>query len=248
MLKKYQVPKDYVIGLQFGPYGRERSCLMTTFASGAVGCKILSRTSNPSTAPEMKVADSESDVIQIPKKSKTFLDQVQYERKNAVEMHKIFQRDLFKLRITTARTFIRMITKMDSPYSFSSETPLRLSVQVAGIGPIFKLKLHLENTGKRSVTDFVITFNYNHILYKILNPVIQVGTVMNIFLRLKSYQIPILIPNMVYQCEAVISVLKDAAGADNIRIFVCNQKHSQILPVITFVIAMPVSEFFLENL
>lgn len=89
-------------------------------------------------------------------------------------MHRIFQRELYKLRLSTARSYVKVITDTQGPVSYTSGTSVRLSAQAAGIGPIFKLKITLENTGKRVLTNIPITFKYNHSLYKMRKSIITV--------------------------------------------------------------------------
>ena len=48
--------------------------------------------------------------LSIPKKTKLYVEHTQREREQATEMHRIFQRDLCKLRLSTARAYVRMIT------------------------------------------------------------------------------------------------------------------------------------------
>ncbi len=46
----------------------------------------------------------------MPKKTKLYVEQTQRERDQATEMHRLFQRDLCKLRLTTARSYVKVIT------------------------------------------------------------------------------------------------------------------------------------------
>lgn len=47
--------------------------------------------------------------LNIPKKTKLYVEQTQRERDHATEMHRHFQRDLCKLRLTTARAYVKII-------------------------------------------------------------------------------------------------------------------------------------------
>ena len=47
--------------------------------------------------------------LNIPKKTKLFVDQTLRERENSVFMHRIFQRDLYLLRLNTARAFVNAL-------------------------------------------------------------------------------------------------------------------------------------------
>lgn len=48
--------------------------------------------------------------LNIPKKTKLYVEQTQREREQAIDMHRIFQRDLCKLRLSTARAYVRVLT------------------------------------------------------------------------------------------------------------------------------------------
>ena len=51
----------------------------------------------------------EKDIpLAVPKKTKLYVEQTQREREQAVDMHRIFQRDLCKLRLSTARAYVKV--------------------------------------------------------------------------------------------------------------------------------------------
>lgn len=47
---------------------------------------------------------------QVPKKTRLYVEQTQRERDCASDMHRTFQRDLAKLRLTTARAYVKVLT------------------------------------------------------------------------------------------------------------------------------------------
>ena len=52
----------------------------------------------------------EQDIpLAIPKKTKLFVEQTQRERDNASLMHRTFQRDLCKIRLETARAYVKTL-------------------------------------------------------------------------------------------------------------------------------------------
>jgi Bardet-Biedl syndrome 1 protein len=53
----------------------------------------------------------EQDVpLPVPKKTKVYVDQTQRERDQAPQIHRTFQRDLCKLRLETARAYVKTLT------------------------------------------------------------------------------------------------------------------------------------------
>jgi len=223
---------DVMTGVRFGHFGRESGTLVLAFKSGALDVKILSRNSaNLGSLTALSGPPPEQDIpLKVPKKTKLYVEQTLRERESAVDMHRIFQRELYKLRLQTARTYAKVLSGTQGPISYTAGTSIRLTAQVQGIGPLFKLKINIENTGKRNIQDTIITFIYNHALYKIKNHILQ---------------IPLLVPELVYKVEAKVQCLIDGGGADPVRVFVCNSQSS--LPIVTAIINMPISENFLPS-
>ena len=46
--------------------------------------------------------------LNVPKKTKLYVEQTQRERDSGVDMHRIFQRELCKLRLNTARAYVKV--------------------------------------------------------------------------------------------------------------------------------------------
>ena len=113
--------------------------------------------------------------------------------------------------------------------------------QVAGIGPVFKLKLALENTGKRLITNIPITFMFNPDLYKMRTTAYTVP-----HLTGAKIQVPALVPGLICNLDPVIECTRDSGGSENIRIFVCNPDKTSV-PLITYIVNMPVSELFFDG-
>jgi Bardet-Biedl syndrome 1 protein len=71
-------------------------------------------------------------------------------------MYWIFQRDLCKLRLSTARAYVKVLTDGQGPMSNSSGNSIRLNATVQGLGPLFKIRLALQNTGTRPLYDIPV--------------------------------------------------------------------------------------------
>ena len=79
-----------------------------------------------------------SDIVQdkpldVPKKTKLYIEQTQREREHGTDIHRVFQRDLCKLRLTTARAFVKIATDTVGPLSVTAGVSLRLLAKVAGM-------------------------------------------------------------------------------------------------------------------
>jgi hypothetical protein len=88
-------------------------------------------------------------------------------------MHRVFQRDLCKLRLATARSYVKIITDVHGPIA-NNGTTLRLTVASQGLGPIFKIKLSLKNTGQKPISHVPLTLTFNPQLYEVPVSAIQV--------------------------------------------------------------------------
>jgi len=217
--------------MRFGSYGREESALITVGTSGALTIKFVQRNADLEISSHPPGPPPEQDVpLSIPKKTKLYVEQTQREREQATEMHRVFQRDLCKLRLNTARAYVKIISDGHGPMSFSAGSSLRLTAQVQGLGPRFKLKLNLQNTGSKAVCDMAVTFAYNAMLYRLKSSLVRV---------------PLLVPGLLYRLDTELDCIDEAGGADAIRVFVCSTK--SVLPVLSAVVNMPVSEMLLDT-
>ena len=83
-------------------------------------------------------------------------------------MHRQFQKDLSKMRVKTAEAFVDMLQVGYAPMSYAQGgAKVRLIANFEGIGPVFKIKLELQNLGKQCLVDTYIVLNFNEALYKL---------------------------------------------------------------------------------
>ena len=111
------------------------------------------------------------------------MEQSSRERETGTLMHRVFQHDLFLLRLNTARSFVRALQTSSNPITTtsnstgssgsnvdevgSSEAAIKLSAQVLGLGPVFKLILGLCNTSVGKPSRYLlISFYCDDKLYK----------------------------------------------------------------------------------
>ena len=164
--------------------------------------------------------------LNVPKKTKLFVDQTMRERENAVTMHRTFQRDLYLLRLNTAREYAKSLENSMNPISSDPTEPLKLNATVQGIGPTFKLTVNLQNTSlNQASSNLLITFQFDEKLYVFK----------------KSYiQVPMLVPGLNYAFDTFVECQSDKGISDYVKVFVL--KEGKSTPIITGVISMPVSE------
>lgn len=79
-------------------------------------------------------------------------------------MHRTYQQDLVKLRLTAARALVQTLT--DQSGAGNPQEQIKLSAQVLGLGPNFTLILTLENmNGDKPVVNFSVVFHAKPTIY-----------------------------------------------------------------------------------
>ncbi|KAK9812788.1 hypothetical protein WJX72_003736 [[Myrmecia] bisecta] len=216
-----------VAALYFGKYGREDNTLITITKSGALDIKILPRNASLEAPPGPAGPPPEQEIpLDIPKKTSVYIEQTERERANAVEMHTAFQQQLLKLRLLTARSYVKVLTDGQGSISHSSAASLQLNACVLGLGPYFKIKLTLRNNGAEPTYDLPVVATYKPSLYSC--PVNQ-------------FVIGVLLPGREYNFELSIRSLNPALPPDDVRIVVVNPAGN--VPLLSAIVKMPLSEF-----
>ena len=108
-------------------------CIIFFYAAGGgIIVKMLKRTA---TFEEKGIAGgppvAQNQKLNVPKKTKLFVDQTMRERENSVAMHRQFQHDLYRLRLETARNYVKSLQHSMNPISTNPAEPLKLSAQVS---------------------------------------------------------------------------------------------------------------------
>uniref|UniRef100_A0A1A7XV17 BBSome complex member BBS1 n=1 Tax=Iconisemion striatum TaxID=60296 RepID=A0A1A7XV17_9TELE len=218
---------DTVTSISFGRYGREDGTLIMTTKGGGLMVKILKRMAvfdDRDSAPGPPLAQSVR--LNVPKKTKLYVDQTLRERENGLAMHRAFQMDLSRMRLAAARAYVKALESSLTPVSSSLSEPLKMNAVVQGLGPSFKLTLNVQNTAAcRPVMNLTISFLYDENLYRMRNP----------FMR-----IPLLVPGLIYPVETFVECTSDKGISDIIKVFVLHEGKSS--PLLTAHINMPISE------
>ncbi|KAG8470997.1 hypothetical protein KFE25_009418 [Diacronema lutheri] len=222
---------DPAVGMRFGAYGREEAALAMVGKAGTLVIKMLQRTANLESSGAPPGPPPEQDIpLAIPKKTRLYVEQTQREREQATEMHRIFQRDLCKLRLNTARAYVKVLTDGQGAQSYTVGQSVRLTAGVQGLGPLFKLRLNLQNLGNKPVVDLEMTFSANTMLYKLHTHVLQ---------------LPLLLPSVTYRCDCDVESIDEAGASDMVRVYVCTPTSK--VPVISAVVTMPLSEVIMDG-
>ena len=102
-----------MLAMRFGLFGREENSLILLHGpTGALSIKILKRQFDFEVLHQrIGSSSSQQEVpLQVPKKTKLYVEQTQREIEQGSLMHSMFQRDLCKLRLETARAYVKTLT------------------------------------------------------------------------------------------------------------------------------------------
>eukprot|EP00403_Amphidinium_massartii_P031176 CAMPEP_0178386438 /NCGR_PEP_ID=MMETSP0689_2-20121128/8560_1 /TAXON_ID=160604 /ORGANISM="Amphidinium massartii, Strain CS-259" /LENGTH=599 /DNA_ID=CAMNT_0020006775 /DNA_START=42 /DNA_END=1838 /DNA_ORIENTATION=- len=217
---------DVITGVKLGTFGREEGSMVLSFKSGALMVKILQRSANLEVSNTTPGPPPEQDIpLDVPKKTKLYVEQTSRERDQAIDMHRTFQRDLCKLRLSTARAYVNLLGAGHGPVSSVGGVQVRLDAQVVGMGPQFKVLVRIQNAGVHAVYDVPLLVTTNPNLYRVPKPC--------------SY-LPILVPQQLYIVEVPITCVNENGGTDCVRVFLCS--HQSSVPIISAIVNMPISE------
>ncbi|KAK2100098.1 Bardet-Biedl syndrome 1 protein [Saguinus oedipus] len=164
--------------------------------------------------------------LNVPRKTRLYVDQTLREREAGTAMHRAFQTDLYLLRLRAARTYLQALESSLSPVSTTAREPLKLHAMVQGLGPTFKLTLHLQNTSTaRPILGLLICFLYNEALYA---------------LPRAFFKVPLLVPGLSYPLETFVESLSNKGISDIIKVLVLRE--GQSAPLLSAHVNMPGSE------
>ncbi|CAG7726909.1 unnamed protein product, partial [Allacma fusca] len=211
-----------ISALFYGQYGRESNTLVVVTQGGSLHVKILKR--NADFTPQLNSDGFKNEgKLQIPKKTKLFVDQTMRERDNSTAMHRSFQRDVFKSKLETARCLVRVIETKQTPTSISDS--IKLSAEVLGLGSSFLIRIGIQNIGSTATTDVGLFLHWDDKFYNVSPSFISV---------------PLLVPGPEIIFQTRVECITPTGIADSIRVIVLRKKLAQ--PILVAIINMPPSE------
>ncbi|XP_063701971.1 LOW QUALITY PROTEIN: Bardet-Biedl syndrome 1 protein, partial [Culicoides brevitarsis] len=234
--------EETVSSMIFGRLGQEEHVLVLVTITGILQIKILKRTAQFSTdsAYDEAVANQSAAVnnLQIPKKSKIFLEQTIRERDNAPVIHQAFQSELWRLRLHAARETLDIITSAEGSFSGDvGQVALKLAAEVLGTGPLYKLFLQIDNLStEREAFELFLILHADHRHFE-LN-------------RSFTY-LPMIIPGCPVKMDFDVSIVMDPRDGlppsdltpENAVIKVVIGKTGQAKPVIASTVVIPLIGF-----
>ncbi|KAA3681898.1 Bardet-Biedl syndrome 1 protein [Paragonimus westermani] len=176
-----RIPKcDPVIAAQFGPFDREAGSLALITHSGALCLLLVKRSAQfrpldvISRHPNAQMAR-----LELPKKTKLFLDLADREKEHAHEIYGRYNHDLVLLRCTVAKAFLELLQTRSGPLAVhGAKRHLKLSARVYGLGPNYTLVYELIETQANEnwcSTNMGIFLDFDDTVYQVTAPYIPVS-------------------------------------------------------------------------
>lgn len=225
---------DIITGMTFGKFEREQNSLIMTTKSGGLIIKFLKRNAK-STFEDINIRPpaEQKEPISVPKKTKLYIDQTVREKENAIEMHSIFQRDLFRIKLAAARSYVKTFKNTLNPISGTSTAKIKMTLEVLGINVNFKIRLDVINIGNNIAKNLYILFDYNEELFTIENPMIN---------------IPIILPGVNYTIDCLIKQNTEAFEKESnnqIKVLLCEKGYTS--PLVTGIADVGMCQDLLET-
>nr|CAB3516411.1 unnamed protein product [Spodoptera littoralis] len=172
--------RDVVSVMKFGQLGQEEHVLIIVTGGGNLMLKILKRTADFSAhAAGVEISPSGPTGQKpwlIPKKSKLFLEQSARERENAASNDARNVPTRAEQTAPAGRADVaggaRALRQLVGTGPMEA---MRLTAEVEGLGPVFRVTLIIENNSKeKAVIGLAILFHVHTVNYKVSNPYIKV--------------------------------------------------------------------------
>lgn len=149
--------------IRFGRMGREEGVLVIATEGGGLCVKIFRRVATfDDTKHALEQRKTVRGAIELPKKSRTFLDQSLRERENPRMLHQIYQRDWFMVKWHTTKTFATLVTGQNAELLPTKDSePLQIQYELLGFGPLFRLQIRILCSTKLEDRQRWMCFLYN---------------------------------------------------------------------------------------
>jgi len=224
---------DTITGMIFGKFEREQNSLIMTTKTGGLIIKFLKRNA-ASTFQDinLKPPAEQKQPISVPKKTRLYIDQTVREKENAIEMHNIFQKDLFRIKLMAARSYVKTFQNTLNPISVTPTSKIKMMLEVMGININFKIRIDIINIGSNIAKNLYLIYDYDSKLFTIEKPMLN---------------IPIILPGVNYTIDCLIKQNAKAFEKEinQIKVLLCEKGH--ILPLVTGIVDVGMCQDLLEN-
>jgi hypothetical protein len=140
-------------------------------------------------------------------------------------MHQIFQNDLCKLRYKTLSTYVKMLKIGNAPQNYNSVSKIKLTSNLQGLGPNFRLNLSIDNTGEEPIVGCDLLIEYDKQIHYFQKETIQLGLIM---------------PNVPISHSLAFKNISDTGTCGILKIIIIDKANN--VPMITSSLKVPISE------
>lgn len=153
--------------MKLGCYGTESNAIALSYRNGGLEFKYIARKAKLEENNDSGPPVEQSQPLKLPKKTRLYLEHVEREKQSAVDIHRVFQRELCKMRVTSSRTYLKMITNGKSVASCTSGSTVRLTCGIQGMGPFFRLRIRLQNSGSKALYNVPVILTFDPEIYTV---------------------------------------------------------------------------------
>ncbi|ESL09887.1 hypothetical protein TRSC58_02388 [Trypanosoma rangeli SC58] len=218
-----------VNAMHFGRYGREDSALILILRNGSLAVELLHRHASFECEKVQEVGPpAEQDVpIPVPPLTSLFVAQADRERRYSLDMHRSFQRDFCQLRLNTAKLYLSMLSGADELGAAAvdlhqREDSVRVIATVQGLGPVYKLRITLQNASTRPMHNLTILLSHHSASYKLSKHIVEV---------------PFLTPSSLSSYEVLLERVDDEIVDKGVSVYVTSSLSSA--PLAATVVDLP---------
>eukprot|EP00049_Salpingoeca_infusionum_P025369 m.18885 g.18885 ORF g.18885 m.18885 type:complete len:590 (+) comp7955_c0_seq2:93-1862(+) len=212
--------------LSFGNIWRDTYVLAIVTETGGFTLRRLRKGAEFKAIKSAVGAPAEQRIrINVPTKSRLYLDQSQREKDHAKSMHHSFQGDLQLVRVHTAREYVKALTASLAPASALNGASFQLGVKVQGIGPMFKLTVSVQATSGATTNLLKLALEWDEEMYQVSDSVAL---------------LPALVPGISYEKSFMAECIIEEPISAPLSVHLYSPERT--LPIITAVVSMPISE------
>ncbi|CAF0801946.1 unnamed protein product [Didymodactylos carnosus] len=122
---------DVVHAMRFGRFGREDGTLIMITKNGGLIVKILKRTATFEDTDVLHGPPKEQNMkIDVPKRTKLYVDQTLREKELAETMYRVFQQDLIRLKFLAGKEFLKSIQSGLTPVAKTKTETIRINAEI----------------------------------------------------------------------------------------------------------------------
>ena len=211
--------------MKFGRLVKDDESLVLITDSGALIIKSLKKGINIEATSHSFVKKSDESMMNVPKKTKLYLDLIEREKEFSANMNQTFQNDLVRLRHKTLSTYVKMLKIGNAPQNYSTSSKIKLTASLQGLGPNFKLNFILDNSGEEVIFSTDLLLEYDRNVFNFDKDSIQLGIIM---------------PNIPLKYSLKFKNISENGMSGNIKIVIVDKVKTN--PLVSTTIKVPISE------